>query len=66
RQSLHGKAPVIAGRRARGLGIRSGCVAGSLGHGWQDSLEDAFDEVVEARGLEDPAAAVSAAAARLL
>ncbi|MDP9326222.1 MAG: glycerate kinase [Candidatus Dormibacteraeota bacterium] len=66
RQSLHGKAAVTAGRRARALGVRSVCIAGSLGDGWQETVGDAFDEVVEASAIADPAAGVTAAAARLL
>ncbi len=65
RQSLNGKAPVIAGRLARGVGVRSVCIAGSLGAGWEMTVGDAFDEVVEVPPLADPAAGVSAAAATL-
>ena len=65
RQSLHGKAAVAAGRRARRAGVRSVCVAGSLGPGWEAAVGDAFDEVVEAPAVADPAEAVRTAAAAL-
>jgi glycerate kinase len=66
-QSLHGKAPVAAGRTARRLAVRSVCLAGSLGEGWEAARGDAFDEVVEVGATEMPAAeALAAAAARLV
>ncbi len=66
RQSLHGKAPVAAGRLARRAQVRSVCITGSLGDGWEDALGDAFDDVVEAPPGDDPAGRVSAAAATLM
>jgi glycerate kinase len=44
-QSLYGKAPVAAGRLARGQGIRSIALVGSTGPGWEAALGDAFDAV---------------------
>ena len=66
RQSLHGKAPVAAGRLARRAQVRSVCITGSLGDGWEDALGDAFDDVVEVPSGDDPAGRVSAAAATLM
>ena len=57
-QSLHGKAPVVAGRRARARGLRATALVGTVGEGWRDALGDAFDDVVAL-----PAAAVSRAGA---
>ena len=45
-QSLHGKAPVQAGRLARRAGVRSVALVGSVGEGWEACLGDAFDDVV--------------------
>ena len=66
-QSLRGKAPVAAGRLARRLGVRSVCLAGSLGEGWEATRGDAFDEVIEVGRRSLPASrALAAAAAALL
>jgi glycerate kinase len=44
-QSLHGKAPVAAGRLARAHGVPALALVGSVGEGWKATLGDAFDEV---------------------
>jgi glycerate kinase len=44
-QSLRGKAPVSAGRLARGAGVHAVALVGSVGEGWERSLGDAFDDV---------------------
>jgi glycerate kinase len=44
-QSLHGKAPVAAGRLARRKGVRAVALVGSVGEGWERALGDAFDDV---------------------
>ena len=44
-QSLRGKAPVEAARRARRGGVRAVALVGSLGDGWREALGEAFDEV---------------------
>ena len=66
RQSLHGKAPVAAGRLSRGAHVRSVCIAGSLGDGWEDAIGDAFDDVVVVPSGDDAAGRVRAAAAALM
>ncbi|MGI8608715.1 MAG: glycerate kinase [Candidatus Dormibacteria bacterium] len=54
-QSLHGKAPVAAGRLARGQGVRAVALVGSQGPGWERAVGDAFDEVrVVAPGMPPP------------
>ncbi|MEA2647536.1 MAG: glycerate 2-kinase [Chloroflexota bacterium] len=65
-QSLRGKAPVVAGRLARGLGVRAVCLAGVLGEGWEAAVGDAFDAVVEVGPPGDDAAATLGAAAGTL
>lgn len=73
-QSLRGKAPVVAGRLARKLGVRSVALVGSLGPGWEPTLGDAFDLVDETgQGptktpdtTDSPLEFLRAAAARLL
>jgi len=45
-QSLHGKAPVAAGRQARRRGLGAVALVGSVGEGWERTLGDAFDSVV--------------------
>jgi glycerate kinase len=64
-QSLRGKAPVVAGRVARAAGVRSVCISGSLGEGWQAAVGDAFDAVVTVGPAADAVEGLSAAAATL-
>jgi glycerate kinase len=71
-QSLHGKAPVVAGRLARARGIASIALVGSTGDGWEATVPGAFDRVVVVAapaaggGPADGAEARLQAAARLL
>jgi glycerate kinase len=64
-QSLRGKATVEAGRRARRAGVRSVCITGGRGEGWEATVGDAFDQVVEMPPDGDPVRRLSAAAASL-
>ena len=54
-QSLYGKAPVAAGRLARGAGVRAITLVGAVGPGWEAARGDAFDKVcVIAEGAAPP------------
>jgi len=62
-QSLRGKAPVVAGRLARGAGVKSLALVGSTGPGWEAALGDAFDQVLVTAPPElSPAQALGRAA----
>ncbi|MFN2464470.1 MAG: glycerate kinase [Candidatus Dormibacteria bacterium] len=66
RQSLFGKAPVVAGRLGRAAGVRSVALVGSTGDGWEAALGDAFDVVMRVpppEAGETPASTLTRAAA---